>query len=85
MAAIMTRGTGIEVEISEEPGKGANLMHTFIQEHIVQTLQPFTDHVDELRKAVDQLASDLSDTDEKANRNSVRLGEQEKTHQRSQS
>jgi chromosome segregation ATPase len=60
-------------DISTEKGQGLNSMNDFIREHITRILQPFGEHVDDLRKAVDLLQSDLMETDEKANRSKQQL------------
>jgi len=50
-------------------------MNDFVREHITRILQPFGEHVEEIRRAVDQLTADLAETDRKANKNGAELSQ----------
>lgn len=63
----------LNVELSQEPGQGLDTMNNFIREHITRILQPFGEHVDDLRRAVDQMRVDLMDTDERSSKNQQAL------------
>lgn len=66
-------GAQLELEVSRELGTGEGTMNNFISQHMVSILQPFADHVQELRKAVSSLSSDMQEVQEKTGKNRAEI------------
>eukprot|EP00927_Polykrikos_kofoidii_P001254 TRINITY_DN10453_c0_g1_i1.p1 TRINITY_DN10453_c0_g1~~TRINITY_DN10453_c0_g1_i1.p1 ORF type:complete len:521 (-),score=128.09 TRINITY_DN10453_c0_g1_i1:263-1780(-) len=67
MATLMPRE--LDMEISGQSGQGERSMQEFVHLHIKSILAPFAEHLDELHKAVDDLTSELSNTNTQVTEN----------------